>query len=334
MIATSQPERPAARPPVCWSAPSTWPGEATPPPSTTPCTTHRDWGKDDHRPPALMFTSPRHDAHVAYLPESRYGGWKATQCREPLGTRLWSASFSRNTPAEITSAFTTALAEGLPSDHRDFLHAGPHHRTAAAPPGRLADRGWHDRRHRHVPLPGVPGRARLFRSAQGATSTTTWSWRAKGRRSGRCTAAWTTSTANAGTPTSPAPPRCTWSPETVRAFSSTEPVERPRPASPSGTCRTSPSARRRGRRPAPVGRARPHAQHIAGRSDSARCLGRRRPARAWPLTPPLTTPLEEPCRTTRTTSGGASTTSLRDTWPDRPSPVIPPSSPSSTWAGK
>ncbi|WP_225080588.1 DUF317 domain-containing protein [Streptomyces sp. CoT10] len=56
-------------------------------------------------------------------------------------------------------------------------------------------------------------------------------------------------------------------------------------------------------------------------------------ARARPLTPPLTTPLEELCRTTRTTSGGASTTSPRDTRPDRPSPAIPPSSPSLTRIG-
>ncbi|MET8412061.1 DUF317 domain-containing protein [Streptomyces sp. NPDC005195] len=100
----------------------------------------RGWGKAITAT-GLMFTSPRQDAQVAYLPESRYGGWKAIQYREPLGTPLWWASFSRNTPAEITSAFTTALAECLPSNHRDFLHGGPRHRPSS-PAGALADRGW------------------------------------------------------------------------------------------------------------------------------------------------------------------------------------------------
>ncbi|MGJ5804970.1 DUF317 domain-containing protein [Streptomyces europaeiscabiei] len=100
----------------------------------------RGWGKAITAT-GLMFTSPRQDTQVAYLPESRYGGWKAIQCREPLGTPLWWASFSRNTPAEITSAFTTALSEGLPSNHRDFLHGGPHHQPRS-PARALADRGW------------------------------------------------------------------------------------------------------------------------------------------------------------------------------------------------
>ncbi|MFF3750540.1 DUF317 domain-containing protein [Streptomyces sp. NPDC002018] len=90
----------------------------------------------------LVFTSPRGDTLVASVPESRYGGWKVTQYREPLGMPVWSAAFSQNTPAEITSAFTRALAEGLPSNHRDFLHGGPHHRHTS-PARTLADRGWH-----------------------------------------------------------------------------------------------------------------------------------------------------------------------------------------------
>jgi hypothetical protein len=98
----------------------------------------RGWGKATTAT-GLMFTSPRQDAQVAYLPESRYGGWKAVQYREPLGTPLWWATFSRNTPAEITSAFTTALAEGLPSNHRDFLHGGP---DLSSPAGALAEGGW------------------------------------------------------------------------------------------------------------------------------------------------------------------------------------------------
>jgi hypothetical protein len=98
----------------------------------------RGWGKATTAT-GLMFTSPSQDAQVAYLPESRYGGWKAVQYREPLGTPLWWATFSRNTPAEITSAFTTALAESLPSSHRDFPHSGPH---LGSPAGALAEHGW------------------------------------------------------------------------------------------------------------------------------------------------------------------------------------------------
>ncbi|MFE4826746.1 DUF317 domain-containing protein [Streptomyces sp. NPDC056672] len=89
----------------------------------------------------LVFTSPRGDTLVASVPESRYGGWKVTQYREPLGMPVWSAAFSQNTPVEITSAFTRALTRGLPSNHRDFLHGGPHHQPTG-PARTLADRGW------------------------------------------------------------------------------------------------------------------------------------------------------------------------------------------------
>ncbi len=100
----------------------------------------RGWGKAVTAN-GLMFTSPRQDTHIAYLPESRYGGWKAIPCREPLGSPLWRASFSRNTPAEITSAFTTALAEGLPNQYRDFLSGGARYQPGG-PTGVLVDRGW------------------------------------------------------------------------------------------------------------------------------------------------------------------------------------------------
>nr|WP_239070077.1 MULTISPECIES: DUF317 domain-containing protein [unclassified Streptomyces] len=89
-----------------------------------------------------MFTSPHQNAQVAYLPASPNGGWKVTEYREPLGMPVWSASFSETTPAEITSAFTTALAHSLPSRHRDFLSGGPHYRPPSSPAGLLADRGW------------------------------------------------------------------------------------------------------------------------------------------------------------------------------------------------
>ncbi|NEA75436.1 DUF317 domain-containing protein [Streptomyces sp. So13.3] len=89
-----------------------------------------------------MFTSPRQHAQLARLPEGSYGGWKAVEYREPFGMPLWSATFSRNTPAEITAAFATALAKGLPSRHRDFLSGGTHYQSPNSPARVLAVRGW------------------------------------------------------------------------------------------------------------------------------------------------------------------------------------------------
>ncbi|MFD0507110.1 DUF317 domain-containing protein [Streptomyces chiangmaiensis] len=155
-----------------------------------------------------MFTSPRQGAQVAYLPESWYGGWKAVQYREPLGTPLWWATFSRNTPAEITSAFTTALAEGLPSNHSDFLHGDPHHRPSS-PAGALADRRWQTDDTAMYLYQHSPDGHAYFALRKGHLDDY-MELEGEGRPSGRCTAAWTTSTANAGTPTSPAPPRSTW----------------------------------------------------------------------------------------------------------------------------
>jgi hypothetical protein len=91
-----------------------------------------------------MFTSPCQTVHVAYLPKQPFGGWKITQCREPLGMPAWSARFTENTPAEITSAFTTTLADALGSKHRDYLHGGPKY-LAVSPSEVLLARGWtHD----------------------------------------------------------------------------------------------------------------------------------------------------------------------------------------------
>ncbi|MDF2254354.1 DUF317 domain-containing protein [Streptantibioticus ferralitis] len=89
-----------------------------------------------------MFTSPRQDVQVAYLPESRYGGWKITQCHEPLGMPIWSAAFSENTPAEIVSAFTTALGDDQRCEARHALSHDPQDRSWH-PAGVLADLGWH-----------------------------------------------------------------------------------------------------------------------------------------------------------------------------------------------
>lgn len=99
---------------------------------------HRDWGWTST---GQIFVSPRHDIHVAYLPHNRDGGWRITRYREPLGMPLWSASFSRNTPTEITNAFTDALVECLASDHPHTWQFGPNGRVAL-PADVLAERGW------------------------------------------------------------------------------------------------------------------------------------------------------------------------------------------------
>lgn len=93
----------------------------------------RGWGKAI-TDGGLCFTSPRLDTHVAYLPESRYGGWRITRYHEPLGMPIWSAAFSRCTPAEITAAFTQALADNLDDEHHQ----------AHRPTDVLAERGWHE----------------------------------------------------------------------------------------------------------------------------------------------------------------------------------------------
>jgi hypothetical protein len=93
----------------------------------------RGWGKAITEG-GLCFTSPRLDVHVAYLPESRYGGWRITRYHEPLGMPIWSAAFSRCTPAEITAAFTQALADNLNDEHQ----------RARRPTDVLAERGWRE----------------------------------------------------------------------------------------------------------------------------------------------------------------------------------------------
>lgn len=89
-----------------------------------------------------MFTSPHQNAQIARLPDGSYDGWKAVEYREPLGIPLWSATFTRTTPPEITAAFTVALAKGLPSLHHDFLANGPHYQSPNSPALVLAACGW------------------------------------------------------------------------------------------------------------------------------------------------------------------------------------------------
>ncbi|MEI5601087.1 DUF317 domain-containing protein [Streptomyces brasiliscabiei] len=91
---------------------------------------------------SLSFTCLR--AQIADLPD----GWTISYAREPLGVPDWTALFTRGTPAEIVSAFTTTLVRGLPDDHRDHRPGGPHH-SPAGPGDVLIARGWRDD---HSPL--------------------------------------------------------------------------------------------------------------------------------------------------------------------------------------
>jgi hypothetical protein len=101
---------------------------------------HRDWGWTS-TDTGQIFISPHHDIHVACLPHSRDGGWRVTRYHEPLGIPAWSATFSRNTPTEITHAFTNALVECLASDNHDTWRCGPHDEVTW-PADVLAERGW------------------------------------------------------------------------------------------------------------------------------------------------------------------------------------------------
>ncbi|MDX2756804.1 DUF317 domain-containing protein, partial [Streptomyces scabiei] len=73
-------------------------------------------------PAGRMFSSPCLRAQIARLPN----GWSISYARAPLAVPRWTAHFTRDTPAEIVSAFTTTLMRGLDNDHKDFLPGGPH----------------------------------------------------------------------------------------------------------------------------------------------------------------------------------------------------------------
>jgi len=138
-MSTQQPDDQHADPQVLVS-PVYLAGRGNPAEISNALYAHRDWGWTS-TDTGQIFVSPRHDVHVAYLPESRYGGWKITQYSEPLGMPLWSAAFSRNTPTEITSAFTHALVECLTSDHPHPWRSGPHDQVTL-PADVLTEHGW------------------------------------------------------------------------------------------------------------------------------------------------------------------------------------------------
>ncbi|MET7684412.1 DUF317 domain-containing protein [Streptomyces sp. NPDC005423] len=90
-------------------------------------------------PVGRMLSSPCLRAQIARLPD----GWTISYAREPLAVPHWTAHFTRDTPAEIVSAFTTTLMRGLDNDHKNFLPGGPHF-TPIAPGDVLIARSWKD----------------------------------------------------------------------------------------------------------------------------------------------------------------------------------------------
>ncbi|MFD8783786.1 DUF317 domain-containing protein [Kitasatospora sp. NPDC059599] len=100
------------------------------------------WSRTRAPDGAIRFTSPCRTAIITGEPhDDRPVSWTVHGYGWPSSAPLWRASFAPGTPAEITSAFTTVLIDGLRSGHRDYLHGGPHH-LPRTPASVLADRGW------------------------------------------------------------------------------------------------------------------------------------------------------------------------------------------------
>ncbi|MCM1967981.1 DUF317 domain-containing protein [Streptomyces sp. G1] len=95
------------------------------------------------------YTSPCQRVRIANPVESHYGGWTIAFAEDPLGVPDWITTFDRNTPAEVVSAFTTALVEGLGNNFRHQLHGGTH-QTGLTPATLFAVHGWQ-------PAPGPSG---------------------------------------------------------------------------------------------------------------------------------------------------------------------------------
>lgn len=189
---------------------------------------HRDWGWTT-TDTGQIFVSPRHDVHIGYLPHTRDGGWKITRYHEPLGTPAWSATFSSTTPTEIVGAFTNALAKDLAHPNA-FLPHGHRHRPGT-PAGILTERGWiTDNTAEYLYQRSPDGHAYLSERWNHLNHDA--------EPEGGTPARWTMhACANAVNGESWHADFTYRTPlhlvtETVRAFSSTEPVERPRSSIP------------------------------------------------------------------------------------------------------
>ncbi|MFD9007605.1 DUF317 domain-containing protein [Streptomyces sp. NPDC059552] len=87
------------------------------------------------------YTSPCQRVRIANPVESHYGGWTITFAEDALGVPDWITTFDRDTPAEVVSAFTTTLVEGLGSTFRDRLQGGKHF-APSSPAALLSERDW------------------------------------------------------------------------------------------------------------------------------------------------------------------------------------------------
>ncbi|MEW2403488.1 DUF317 domain-containing protein [Streptomyces sp. NPDC046862] len=139
---TSTPHHPPAQDDNLLVEPVYLAGPGNPALITEPLRAAPGWA-ESQTPTGRVFSSPCLRAQIAELPSSCYGGWKVSWSREPLAIPVWIATFTRNTPAEILSAFTTTLMRGVNNDHKDFLPGGPHY-TPIAPGDVLIARGWKD----------------------------------------------------------------------------------------------------------------------------------------------------------------------------------------------
>ncbi|MFF2954077.1 DUF317 domain-containing protein [Kitasatospora sp. NPDC057965] len=104
------------------------------------------WSRSATPDGGTRFISP---CLTAVLTCEGSGAWSVTGFTAPGAVPRWRARFGAGTPAEITAAFTTVLADGLRTQHRNYLLGGPHRRPGT-PASVLADRGWR-------PEPGPKG---------------------------------------------------------------------------------------------------------------------------------------------------------------------------------
>ncbi|WP_441245272.1 DUF317 domain-containing protein [Kitasatospora sp. McL0602] len=109
---------------------------------TTPLTAVHGWSRAHTPDGGLRLTSPCRTAVLTGDGAAgRAGTWTVHGHSGPGTDPLWRATFGPGTPAEITAAFCTVLADGLRTRHRDYLLGGPHYRPDT-PASVLADRGW------------------------------------------------------------------------------------------------------------------------------------------------------------------------------------------------
>ncbi|MFJ3908970.1 DUF317 domain-containing protein [Streptomyces vinaceus] len=100
-----------------------------------------DWSKVIAFGTDAYYTSPCQRVRIANPVEGHYGGWSITFAEDALGVPDWITTFDRDTPAEVVTAFTTTLVEGLGNTFRDRLQGGKHY-TPSSPAALLAKRDW------------------------------------------------------------------------------------------------------------------------------------------------------------------------------------------------